>query len=520
MATEEPSYIDYDTFLDPDFSPTAFANTLVLSTNDPTDTPLDLSTPLSRVLFDVQEVDIHIDNLTTKSAIPLLHYTQTRSDASSRILEEVSTQLESLNEGYKRLEKDVIERYEKAEQVRLAAERLCEALKLGRVVSRCLTLGRQLETQMEELGVTLANASSSTSSNTAKVRENHRSMVAASQTVLELRSILSNPTTTPGLERVTSITALKNSLVTPLERSLISLAQQTIREFSISSLPLPSSTTSTTPNPATTTFAQSEAAKSRTTSALTSLYLLSPCPTGTKETNYEPKLLLNALTSYLQANLTSSQASLARALATLPTLERTLAEVGGRCANVVALEQVLATTQRGVHPLLVSSDPTGVNGTSHKPSDLDASDEESDSSSSSDEAASTRPTPEKVVNPAKPEPGVNLTTTPQPLLPLLLTSLDTSSLPSYFWRTLASGMTARVMEILGRGGVSARTLKSNKDRVAGLVRECVLSSSSGEGQTAGAGTGGSPGTGAEGKGRRFDREAAVMVGSIVGVLGR
>jgi hypothetical protein len=45
---DEPSYIDYEAFLDPDFSATSFANTLVLATNNSSDTPLDLSTPLSR----------------------------------------------------------------------------------------------------------------------------------------------------------------------------------------------------------------------------------------------------------------------------------------------------------------------------------------------------------------------------------------------------------------------------------------------------------------------------------------
>ena len=73
MAEEEDSkYIDYEAFLDPDFSATSFANTLVLATNNANDSPLDLSTPLSRVLFDVQEVDTTIDTLTTKSALPLL----------------------------------------------------------------------------------------------------------------------------------------------------------------------------------------------------------------------------------------------------------------------------------------------------------------------------------------------------------------------------------------------------------------------------------------------------------------
>ena len=72
--TSSPSYVDYETFLDPSFSPTSFAQTLVATTNNPSDTPLDLSTPLSRVLFDIQEVDSHIHTFTTKSALPLLRY--------------------------------------------------------------------------------------------------------------------------------------------------------------------------------------------------------------------------------------------------------------------------------------------------------------------------------------------------------------------------------------------------------------------------------------------------------------
>ena len=59
MTEGDPSYIDYEAFLDPDFSASSFANTLVLATNNPSDTPLDLSTPLSRVLFDVQERYAH-----------------------------------------------------------------------------------------------------------------------------------------------------------------------------------------------------------------------------------------------------------------------------------------------------------------------------------------------------------------------------------------------------------------------------------------------------------------------------
>ncbi|KAK1022640.1 Conserved oligomeric Golgi complex subunit, partial [Friedmanniomyces endolithicus] len=86
MAT---SYIDLAALTSDHFSATAYANALVLRTNNPTDPPpLDLSTPLSRVLFDVQEIDTNIDTLTTQNALPIITATSERSDASQRVLEE------------------------------------------------------------------------------------------------------------------------------------------------------------------------------------------------------------------------------------------------------------------------------------------------------------------------------------------------------------------------------------------------------------------------------------------------
>lgn len=445
----EPSYIDYEAFLDPDFSATSFANTLVLATNDPSDTPLDLSTPLSRVLFDVQEIDTHIDTLTTKSALPLLEYTQDHAESSEKILKEVEGQVATLTESYKTLEKEVIERYEVAEQVRLTAERLVQTVKIGRAVARCLVLGRQLEVRMSELGGV----------GSAK-KEDHRAMVRSADTILSLRQMFmaSKPGEEgEGLDKVNVVNTLKNELVNPGERSISSRAQQVVKEFSMSSLLLSSGQASAS------TFAQTEDTKARTTSALQTLYLLSPTSSSTTMDSFEPSLMLNALQDYLQTQLKSSIASLARALATLPTLDRTMLEISARCQNIVALETLLGTIKRPSHPLLHA-----------------------------DENAADAKMPN--------------------FLQPLLQALDTSSLASYFWRTFASNMAPRVQEIMQRGGVSARTLRSNKDRVRDLVRECVnrgsqlpgTSSSKGKGKAATAGS--------------WEREAAVMVGAIVGQI--
>ncbi|KAL8707134.1 MAG: hypothetical protein Q9220_007781 [cf. Caloplaca sp. 1 TL-2023] len=432
---EGPSYIDYEAFLDPDFSPTAFANSLVIATNNPSDTPIDLSTPLSRVLFDIQEIDTHVHNLTTKSAIPLLTHTKTQAEAGQRIVTEVEAQVASLTDGYQRLEKEVIHRYEEANEVRIAVGRLWETVRIGRTVARCLTLGRQLETQMAEAGYSTPDGGPSPAT-----KEDHRAMIRASNTLLTVRQLLSaSEPDQEGehLSKINLITYLQNAVLTPSETSLRNRAQQIIREFSMSSLASSSAAPST--------YAQSEETKSRTTSAFLTLQLLSP------------RLLLSALQAYLRASLTSSLASITRALGNLSTLDRTLLEVSARCQNIAALESLLDSTKA---PQSASSHPT------------DQAKEESSN-----------------------------------LLEPLLAALDTSSLPSFFWRSLAEGLGPRVTDLMSKGGVSARALRTQRERVRESVRECVLRGSQGPGDL-------------KGRAGAWEREAAVMVGSVIGSLGR
>ena len=428
MEGSEPSYIDYETFLDPDFSPTSFANSLVLTTNNPSDTHLDLSTPLSRVLFDVQEVDTHIHTLTTQSALPLLNYTKEQYDAAQTIVNEVEAQVASLTDSYQRLEREVIQRYEAADEVRITVERLWHTVNIGRAVGRCLQLSRQLEAQISEINTTAG----------AK-KEDHRAMIRAATTLLTIRRLLK--ASGPGeegefLSRVHLLTSLKTSLLASSDTTLQAKGQQIIREFSMSSL-------APTPN-GPTTYAQTEETKARTVSALSTLYLLSP------------QLLLSALQSYLRTSLTSSLASIARALANLPNLDRTLLEVSARCQNIVALESLLET----VYPPIDHSE-----------------------NSSNDDIDTTN------------------------FLQPLLAALDTSSLPSYFWRSLAEGLAGRVADLVARGGVNARTLRTQREKVRESIRDCVFKGSQGPG-------------GARGTQGAWEREAAVMVGSVIGALGR
>ncbi|ATY64806.1 golgi transport complex component Cog5 [Cordyceps militaris] len=431
----EPSYIDYETFLSPDFSATAFANSLVLATNNPQDSPLDLSTPLSRVLFDAQEIDSHIDVLTTRSAIPLFQHTASQTKSSKRIVNELDTQISSLNGSYKQLEKEVIEKHAEAEEVREVASRLLETLALGQSVARCLQLGKTLEFQTAELG-------------SSGFDEDHTALTRCSYTLLSLREILDSKA--PGeeghdLHKVDAIRSLQDFVITPVERSVRETAERYVREFHV---------------PGNMTFSQSEQARARLTSSFTALYLLSPTM-GVKAEKWTPRLLVQVLDTYIRSSLQTSIPTLARSLGQLPSLDKALAEVTTKCQTIVALELILDGIKPPEHPLLALSPH------SHLPN----------------------------------------------LLQPLLSQLETGSLASYFWRTMAGSVSTRVQDIINRGGVVARSLKANRNLVGDAIRQAVGKGSQLPGSFVGPKTKAKPDA-------NWDREIAVMVGSVVNNLGR
>lgn len=429
---DDASYVDYETFLAPDFNAAAFANSLVVSTNNPNDSPLDLSTPLSRVLFDAQEVDSHIDLIATRNAVPLLQHTQEQTTASKRIVTELDAQIKSLNDSYKQLEREVIDKHAEADEVRQVALRLWETLRLGRSVGRALQLGRQLEMQHSEL-------------DRASNDEGHGSLVRCSYTILSLRELFEKKAPGEegyGLSRVDAVRSLQDTVITPIERSVRETCEKIVRDFTI---------------PASITFAQGEETRSRMTSACSALYLLSPT-LGFKLDKWTPRFMLQALESYIRTSLQGSITTLSRSLGQLPTLDKALAEVSARCQSIVSLEIVLGAAKSPSHPLLP--------GTPDK-SDI--------------------------------------------LLHLLLAHLETGSLPSYYWRTMASSLSGRVQEIMNRGGVVARTLKSNKAAVGDAIRQAVIKGCQVPPALTDVKT-------KEKNQVNWDREVAVMVGSVVNTI--
>ena len=464
QQTSTSTYIDIDSLTSEDFSPYNHAATLIQRTNNASDPSIDLTTPLSRVLFDLQEIDSHIHTLTSRSALDILNYTKTQNEAAQRILERVEEERGRLNASYSRLEKEVIERYDKAKDAQTNASRSWEVLRLGRNVQRVLNVARQFETAIADSGLGSSRAG----------KEDHRALLRASYTILSFRDILSSPEGNE-LVRVNLVRTIRGRVFEDGEAKVLDYARRIVREFAMSSLAGSSV--------ANTTFRDAEDNRARFTSAVHILYLLSPAPKidgrRMSKQDFEPDYMLRALQSYLQSAITSSSAAIGRALGQLPALERTMIEVSARCQNILALEALLRSITAPTYPLL---QPPETNR--HGTEDLDAN-------TGTEEGQKGN------------------------LLDPLLQALDTSSLPSYFWRSLASSLSSRVQDILTRGGVSARTLRTQKDFVRSEIRECVLRGSKMPQSLLGTGPGGK-----EEIVGNWEREAAVMVGSVIGALGR
>ncbi|KZZ90314.1 hypothetical protein AAP_03844 [Ascosphaera apis ARSEF 7405] len=502
MTTEsDPSYIDYKAFLDPDFSPYSFANTLVTTTNNPSDTPLDLATPLSRVLFDVQEVDTHIHTLTTKSAIPLLSHTESQVTSAQRILDSVESQVQALTEGYKRLEQDVIKKHEDAEQVRIAAENSLETLRLAKAVGRCLILGRQLMGQVAAFNNRSIMASGAAGSGGLPgAREDYRALVGAAYTLIQLRQLL-NPSDEKdegyGLAQINVVRTLRTDLINPTENTVKSRAQQIVNRFSLSSLsqddagnyysPSPElATTTSSSSSSSSSFAHAEGVKARVTAAISALYLLSPTPNATIPADeFQPDLLLQTLRGYIHNAISGASSVLSRALSIPPQIDRALHEVSMRCQNVVALETLLEGIKPPNHPGLSYTLTT-----------------------------TTTTTTTSSTDPSK--------RTATPILSSLYQALDTTSLVTHFWRSLASSLNPQVQNIVSHGGAAARSLKSARQKLREDIRLCVVRGS----QVPRAGVVGadrreqSDGVGAGAGQSNWEREAMVMVNAVVGPLGR
>lgn len=493
------TYIDLTKLTSDTFSPYQYANEIVRSVNttssaapsNPSDPLVDLTTPLQKTLFDLQEIDTSIHTLTSKSALDILTYTQHQNATAKRILSQVDEERAQLVANFERLKTEVLGRYERAQKTRVAAERSLLVLRLTRAVQRVLSLGRAFESVVADSR--LGDAPSG--------KEDHRALVQAASTALTFRDLITTPEMQDmGLGRVAIVRQVRGRVFEDGEERLKDWARKVVREFNMNSYMSSGTSTATM---SVVVGSNAESAKARFESAIHILYLLSPTSRlergrKMKQSEFEAEDLLRSLQGFVQSAVSSSAAGIGRGLGQLPALERALSETSGRCLSIRALEMVLGDVRPPMHPLLELEKKA--KGRKHAKARLDQ-DEDGDSDIEEEEIDSLVVSEEENL-------GVE-----ESVLDMLLSSLDTSSLTSYFWRSLASSLSPKVQEIINRGGVSARTLKSNKESVRAQIRDCVLKGSKMPGGLIGQG-------GKDEVVGSWEREAAVMVGSVVGPMGR
>lgn len=466
------THLSLPTLLSPTFDAVAHANDLMLKTHQAGDPPpLDLSTPLSRALFDAQEVDGLIDALTTRHAVEILTWTRRRDEAAGNLLRSLvdGEERAKVNDGFARLWGQVVGRWEKGQELGTVAGRGVEVVRLLRAVAGVLAVARRVEGCI--VGTTAAGMVEKNK------WDDHGRFVDAAYAIWSFREIMLGA---QGVElgKVNLVKLVRGKVLEDGEEKIRDWARKVIREFNAAALGNAAMAAGGNP-----LLKDAETARAKFTDACRVLYILSPAPLiegrKMKREEFEPELLLRSLQGYVQSAVQASGAGIARGLATLPQLDKVLVEVSSRCQSVVAMEKELARIREPRHPMLAGGERRD-----RVDADDDANGEEEGEDGDEHRGNMLQP---------------------------LLHALDTSSLPSYFWRSLASGLGSRVQEILNRGGVSARTLRTNRDRVRDEIRECVLRGS--KMPTAAAG-------GDAVVLRSWEREAAVMVGSVMGPLSR
>lgn len=136
---------DFEAFLEPEFEAAAFANGLLLATNDPDTGELDLLTPAKRLVFDLEECDKRM------AAIANTHYETmiANLDDIEATKELVETQLNPLVEritaSFERVQKNVIQPYDNALKMNNAMKRIHSTLTLLRGSGYFVFLLQQLQ---------------------------------------------------------------------------------------------------------------------------------------------------------------------------------------------------------------------------------------------------------------------------------------------------------------------------------------------------------------------------------------
>lgn len=223
---------DYDTFLEPDFNPISFANDLLLATNS-SQNELDLSTSIKRVKFDINNIDLNLEKISTDDHDNLIKEIH-KSITSKELFQQITPQLDHVNSSYQRLEKDIIDPYKEATKIQDALKKLHSTSYLLRSVTYFLYLVQQIEdfSNSEEISNTIPNNSKINTKLLVKLSKYHQQLNTHISKNPNLKSLRIVKEYEPiAIERARSLLQLlKNSIKSIDERSIKSKSDIELKE--------------------------------------------------------------------------------------------------------------------------------------------------------------------------------------------------------------------------------------------------------------------------------------------------
>ncbi|GME75628.1 unnamed protein product [Ambrosiozyma monospora] len=138
---------DYEAYLEDDFDATKFANGILLSTNNPDDTSLDLVTPIKRLTFDLNEIDRKIEKNSNENYSELIKEFENVQKFHDTV-DELKPSLQQLNLSYSRLETEILKPYNEASSLHSALKKIHQTSDL----LRSSTYFIYLISKVEEVG--------------------------------------------------------------------------------------------------------------------------------------------------------------------------------------------------------------------------------------------------------------------------------------------------------------------------------------------------------------------------------
>jgi hypothetical protein len=133
---------DYEALVEDNFSPTNFANDLLIATNS-TRSELDISTAIKRVKFDINNIDLELEKISAEdheSLIKGIHNDMAKKDFFAQL----NSPLDHINTSYQRLEKDLLNPYNKAIKTQEVLKKIHTTSFLLRSVTHFLYLTQQI----------------------------------------------------------------------------------------------------------------------------------------------------------------------------------------------------------------------------------------------------------------------------------------------------------------------------------------------------------------------------------------